>query len=673
MPHLCLEPRPAGPPASPPNRVPFVSVVVPVRNEARYIGRTLQQLLGQDYDPGRFEVLVADGRSTDETRAIVREAEARHPQLRLLDNPRGWSSAGRNVAVRAARGDLIVVVDGHADVDNPRYLADLAEAFRASGADCIGRPQPLDVAGARPVQRAIAAARSSWLGHHPASWIYSSGERFVRPQSVGVAYRREVFETLGLFDEEFDACEDVEFNHRLDRAGMRCFLSARVRVRYHPRAGLPGLFRQLCRYGRGRVRLFCKHPETLSLSCLLPAAVLAGLAAGAVGAALSAAVAAAFALACGVYAATVLGASAAIAVRRRDAGCLAWLPLVFAAIHAGAGAGVHLELARQAPRLLARRRLGTRPEPARLRLHPAADGPRRRAEGGPVLNALTVDVEEYFQVTGFERFVDRGRWHEFESRLDVGTHKILRALDAASVRATFFVLGWVADRHPRLVRTIQAAGHEIGCHSYWHRLVYRQTPDEFRADLRRAQAAIGNVTGAPVVAYRAPCFSVTRRSLWALDVLIEEGFRLDSSIYPTLHDRYGLPGAPDRPHRLLRPAGSLWEYPLAVYRLAGYPLPVGGGGYFRLYPYALTRRGLAAINAAGQPAVAYLHPWELDPDQPRLRMGRLASFRHYVNLHRTEQRLRRLLGDFRWGPLSAVHSHLHESGNLPPWDLTQAA
>jgi polysaccharide deacetylase family protein (PEP-CTERM system associated) len=284
-----------------------------------------------------------------------------------------------------------------------------------------------------------------------------------------------------------------------------------------------------------------------------------------------------------------------------------------------------------------------------------------------LLNALTVDVEDYYHVSGFEECVDRSRWDTFESRVVGNTHKILNTLQAASVRATFFILGWVAERQPRLVRDIHAAGHEIGCHSYWHRLIYRQTPQEFRQDLRRGRGVLQDLIGQPVVSYRAPSFSITRRCLWAFDVLIEEGIRYDSSIYPTLHDRYGLAGAPLAPHRIVRPSGEIREFPMPVYRRLGYPLPVGGGGYFRLYPYAVTRHGLRSINAAGRPFVVYVHPWELDPEQPRLRPGRFKAFRHYVNLHRTERRLARLLSDFSFGTMGEVFASL--AGGLKIWDL----
>jgi polysaccharide deacetylase family protein (PEP-CTERM system associated) len=269
-----------------------------------------------------------------------------------------------------------------------------------------------------------------------------------------------------------------------------------------------------------------------------------------------------------------------------------------------------------------------------------------------LLNALTIDVEDYYHVTGFEARVDRARWDEFPSRVGPNTQRLLDLLAAAGVRATFFVLGWVAERQPALVRAIRRAGHEVGCHGYWHRLVYDQTPDEFRADLCRARDVLQDVLGEKVSAYRAPSFSITARSVWALDVLLEEGFAFDSSIYPTHHDRYGMPGAPLGPHQLRRSAGDLWEFPPPVWPVLGYPLPVGGGGYLRLYPYALTRHGLRGINAAGRPFAVYLHPWEIDPDQPRLAAGTPRAFRHYVGLRRTEGRLVRLLSDFSFGALS---------------------
>jgi succinoglycan biosynthesis protein ExoA len=328
---------------------PFISVIVPVRNEAAFIAGTLGQLLEQRYDAARFEVIVADGRSTDDTRAIVAALQARYANLRLLDNPRQLSSAGRNAAVRASRGDILLLIDGHCQLNNPYYLQNIADAFAESSADCIGRPQPLDVIGADPVQRAIAAARASRLGHHPASHIYSGRTGFVPPQSVAVAYRRFVFQKVGLFDERFDACEDVEFNHRVAKAGMTCWFAPRARVLYYPRANLVGLFRQMVRYGRGRVRLLRKHPETFSLSGFLPAAFLAGIIAGPPVACWSSLLILLYAAVLGTYGATLLLFSIALCVRERDVRLLPLFPLVFLTIHAGAGAGVWCELVLGSP------------------------------------------------------------------------------------------------------------------------------------------------------------------------------------------------------------------------------------------------------------------------------------------------------------------------------------
>jgi succinoglycan biosynthesis protein ExoA len=323
-----------------PRERPFISVIVPVRNEGPFIRRTLEQLLAQDYDPAHFEVLVADGRSTDNTVAVVRSLQAAHPNLHLLDNPRHWSSAGRNCALRAARGDLVVIVDGHCELESGDYLANLASAFERSGADCIGRPQPLDATPAAPLQRAIALARSCLLGHHHESFVYSALESFVHAKSVAVAYRRQVFERVGLFDESFDACEDVELNHRVDRAGLRCFFTPRARVHYHARSSLRGLFQQMYRYGRGRMRLFCKHPETFTVPGFVPALFVLWLVIGAAAAVLVPATAAIYESTLIAYALAVCFASLFLCVRAGALALLPRLPPVFVTIHLGAGLGI---------------------------------------------------------------------------------------------------------------------------------------------------------------------------------------------------------------------------------------------------------------------------------------------------------------------------------------------
>lgn len=324
--------------------LPFISVMVPVRNEERYISRLLDALVSQDYPPDRFEVLVADGRSTDATRELVRAASAEYENVRLIDNPGRLSSAGRNAAVRAARGDVLLLIDGHCDLNDRRYLREIAEAFARSAADCLGRPQPLDVSEATPLQRAIALARASRLGHNPSSPIFSTTEGFVAAHSVAIAYKRSVFEQIGHFDERFDACEDVELNHRIDRAGLRCYFTPRIALRYHPRGTLTGLFRQMARYGRGRMRLLRKHPDTFSVGCFLPAAFVLGVAIGPLVAMLTPWLAALYLGSLGLYGAIILAVSLALALRARDARLLPWLPCAFAAIHVGSGFGVVAEL-----------------------------------------------------------------------------------------------------------------------------------------------------------------------------------------------------------------------------------------------------------------------------------------------------------------------------------------
>ena len=336
---------PPAPPRRKPGLVPFVSILVPVRNEGRFIASTLAQLLEQDYPAGRYEILVADGRSDDDTRQIVARIAEQHANVRLIDNPGRLSSAGRNAAARAARGDILLLVDGHCEIRNPRYLAQVTEAFDRSGADSVGRPQPLDVPAASAVQRAIAAARGSRFGHHPASHIWAEQEGFVPPQSVAVAYRREVFNRVGYFDEAFDACEDYEFNTRLDRAGMTCWLSTAATVRYHPRESLLGLCRQMARYGAGRVRLLRKHPATFSPAVFVPALFVAGLVLGPLFALVLPILWMAWLAGVTAYAACSLAFSAAIAWNARSPWMLLLLPAVFAAVHVGAGVGVLRELA----------------------------------------------------------------------------------------------------------------------------------------------------------------------------------------------------------------------------------------------------------------------------------------------------------------------------------------
>lgn len=272
-------------------------------------------------------------------------------------------------------------------------------------------------------------------------------------------------------------------------------------------------------------------------------------------------------------------------------------------------------------------------------------------------NALSIDVEEHFQVHGFETVVSRSDWERHPSRVVPNTRRVLHLLRERGVRATFFVLGWVADRHPRLVREIADDGHEVACHGYWHELVYRQTPGAFAADLRRAVEAISRAFdsegGYRPSGYRAPSFSITRESLWALDLLQEHGFRYDSSIFPLVfHDRYGIRNADRFACRL---DNGLWEFPVSTVSIARRNWPVAGGGYFRLFPLWVTRRAIRRIHAEGHPAVIYLHPWEFDPEQPRIPGAPpLSRFRHYVNLRRTEQRLRALLDEFQFGPIAEV-------------------
>jgi polysaccharide deacetylase family protein (PEP-CTERM system associated) len=267
---------------------------------------------------------------------------------------------------------------------------------------------------------------------------------------------------------------------------------------------------------------------------------------------------------------------------------------------------------------------------------------------------FTVDVEEHFQVSAFDSVVSRDDWPAHGSRLDISVPRLLELLDRHEATGTFFVLGWIARHRPAVVRAIAAAGHEIASHGYAHHRVCAMTPAAFREDVRASRLAIEDLTGAPVLGFRAPSFSIVPGTEWAFDVLVEEGFRYDSSLFPIRRRGYGYPSAPRDVHLIRRPAGELLEFPLATTSLAGATVPAAGGGYLRHFPFALIRRAFREASARAVQATLYVHPWEVDPDQPRLDVGLVTRFRHYRGLTRTLPRLDRLLAEFRFTSIASA-------------------
>ena len=265
---------------------------------------------------------------------------------------------------------------------------------------------------------------------------------------------------------------------------------------------------------------------------------------------------------------------------------------------------------------------------------------------GKPMHCLSFDVEEHFQVSAFWSEARRQQWDKYESRVENNTRKLVELLAQHDTKATFFVLGWVAERYPGLVKMLVGQGHEIASHGYGHEVITGQTPRMFRDDVRKAKGILEDISGKRVCGYRAPSFSITKDTKWAIPLLIEEGYLYDSSIFPVLHDRYGMPDATPTIHLLRGEVGCIWEVPPSTTNILGVRFPVAGGGYFRLFPYPILRQLLKRIERAGHPLVMYLHPWELDPDQPKMQGSCLSMFRHYINLHRTEDRLRSLLADF---------------------------
>jgi succinoglycan biosynthesis protein ExoA len=323
-----------------------VSVIVPIRNEAKSITATLRTLLQQDYPSSEYEVIVVDGFSTDETVAIVRDMQIDYPNLKLLYNPVRYSSAARNVGVRHMTGNYAVIVDGHCQVPDRKYLKNLVEAFETTGADSLGRPQPLDAPNPTPFQKAVSVARASRLGHNPDSDIFSNEAKFVPPQNTAIAYRRELFHKVGLFDQKFDACEDVEFNHRVFEAGAKCFFEPKLKVVYHPRGSWKALFTQLGRYGSGRARLAAKDRKSITLPALVPPLWVMWLLVAPLLCLIYSPLWFVYAGLAAMYLAAILGGSALLA--RRQPTSVAWrIPFVFFGIHLGFAWGFWKEVGRR--------------------------------------------------------------------------------------------------------------------------------------------------------------------------------------------------------------------------------------------------------------------------------------------------------------------------------------
>ncbi len=272
-----------------------------------------------------------------------------------------------------------------------------------------------------------------------------------------------------------------------------------------------------------------------------------------------------------------------------------------------------------------------------------------------ITHAMTVDVEDYFHVAAFNQVINPDEWEKWPCRVEANTHKLLQLFADANIKITFFILGWVAERYPELVKTIHAQGHEIASHGYSHQLIYKQDPKVFFAETAKSKQILEDLAQVQVTGYRAASYSITRKSLWALDTLAELGFTWDSSIFPTRHDNYGIPGSPEEPYKIITTNGQvLTEFPLTTAKVFGQSVPAAGGGYFRQYPYALSRWLFerASLNQT-KPQIFYLHPWEIDPDQPRVpNASWFSNFRHYTNLSRCLPRLERMIEDFQFGTIS---------------------
>jgi polysaccharide deacetylase family protein (PEP-CTERM system associated) len=276
-----------------------------------------------------------------------------------------------------------------------------------------------------------------------------------------------------------------------------------------------------------------------------------------------------------------------------------------------------------------------------------------------IRNILTVDVEDYFMVSAFSNIIKTDAWDRYSSRVERNTMHVLDILARYDAKGTFFILGWIAERYPQIVKEIDRRGHEIGCHSYYHKLVYEMSIEDFKEDTEKAKAILENVIGKEVCGYRAPSYSITKKSFWAMEVLRESGFLFDSSIFPVVHDRYGYPEFSRFPKVVETASGKILEIPMSTFRVWDKNIPVGGGGYLRLFPISLTEWAIRKVNEEEkEAAIVYFHPWEIDSGQPRINGSRLSRFRHYVNIERTENRIEHLLRTFSFGSIGDVHHDL---------------
>lgn len=272
-----------------------------------------------------------------------------------------------------------------------------------------------------------------------------------------------------------------------------------------------------------------------------------------------------------------------------------------------------------------------------------------------IINALTIDVEDWFHASVFNHKISEKEWNKCQSRVTNNVKKILGILQHKNVKATFFILGWVAEKHPEIVELIQSYGHELSTHGYAHKLIYKQTPQEFKTDVKASIEIIESISGTKVIGYRAPSYSIIYETFWAYEVIGELGIKYDSSIFPIKHDIYGVPFAPRFPYKIALDHGmEIYEFPLSTIKIFGKNFPIAGGGYFRLFPYWFIKMGIKKLNNSGKPVIIYFHPWELDPFFPRMKLGVTKNLRTYCNLMLTEQKLKWLINDFKFAPVSEV-------------------
>ena len=668
-------------------KLPKVSIVMPVRNEATFIEQSLAAVLTQDYPHDRMEVLIANGMSSDGTRDVIARLTKSHDiTVTVLANPGKIVPTGMNIGIRQARGDIIVRVDGHAVIQRD-YVRLCVEFLTETGVDCVGGI--VESVGSSYVGKAIATAMSSAFG--VGGSVFRTASVSTKPALTDTVpfgvYRSEVFERIGLFNEQMVRHQDYEFSYRLRKAGGRIMLLPLAKAKYHVRTTLRSLWKQYWQYGIWKGRFIRAHPRSLKLRHLNPPLFVFALVVSVLLAIFSNPLAWTLGVSLGAYAIFISGALISLSIKGKFK-YIPIMPAVFACLHMSWGLGIWKGLfsskglkskhkkPKKAPggdsgKFFVRKKFGQTISPVRKTTHfetTLATLQSGRAKE-PIeqikqqRHIVTVQLEDYFHVAAFNQVIGEKQWRRFESRLESNVEAVCNLLREFNIKATFFALGWIGDMQPKIIQRIVSEGHEIASGGYLKQSVKGMTPPEFQDDLRRAKKALENAGANKIIGYRCPHKRLDESDLWIFDILAEERYLYDASHCLPLksNKKRAYHG---RVHKHQTRHGLIWEIPMSAITLLGYNLPISGGNYLRQLPHFLMIRGFKKwCKDTEAPFVLYFHPWELDPDQPRVTsVGWTSRIRQYRNLDKMKWVLPIY---FKQGQFQSISQHLNVALEYP--------